>query len=723
MQALPKTKKQIVFLCLALILISTLHVGWAAAPSDGGPTAAQATPEAQSLMDQQRAAKQAALAAIEAPLPAVPAEEAGIQAAEHAPEGRLAKNIVVILLCVLIVIGVILIFRIPGAGSAPASPLADAGQPSYAAVRESSVTDNQSVIHKAEAGKLRIGNPRFWSLAVENNLISTQDGADLAERSRGNDFDALLQLVAERPHLKDALGKTWGDSIGFTYVNPEMTAIDPEAVSQIPREFAEINRIVPLYAFGGTLSLAAANPGDKALEELVINKFNVNPSFVFSFPEEIADTIAVAYQSSKTLQGIATELNAESKTSAAHPEQILSAQDLAQQANSNSIVEFVNGLILLAMNEMASDIHIEPDELSLRIRFRIDGTLQEKFILDKSVVLSLVSRLKLMAGCNIAERRLPQDGRIKFVLARRKVDIRFSAVPTLYGEKAVLRLLGSTFLRGIPNITDMDFSATISDAIKSVARAPNGVFFITGPTGSGKTTTLYSILKYINTPGINIMTVEDPVEYRLPGINQVQVNTSIDLDFANVLRAFLRQDPNVILIGEIRDIESARIASQAALTGHLVFATMHTNNALQAVNRMIDIGVEPFLVAPSLIALMAQRLVRRICSHCIEKYPAPKSVLDDNFEWDGVTEVFFSRGKGCARCHGTGFLGRIALHELFILNSATREKIAQNASILDVEEIALKSGFKPLRYDGLKKVLRGLTTIEEVDRVTYNDVE
>jgi type IV pilus assembly protein PilB len=213
------------------------------------------------------------------------------------------------------------------------------------------------------------------------------------------------------------------------------------------------------------------------------------------------------------------------------------------------------------------------------------------------------------------------------------------------------------------------------------------------------------------------------VEYRLSGINQVQVNTSINLDFVNVLRAFLRQDPNVILIGEVRDIESARIASQAALTGHLVFATMHTNNALQAVNRMIDIGVEPFLVAPSLIALMAQRLVRRICPNCIEKYPAPKSVLDDNFEWDGVAAVYFSRGKGCPQCRGTGYLGRLALHELFILNSATREKIAQNASILIVEEIALKSGFKPLRYDGLKKVLRGLTTIEEVDRVTYHDVE
>ena len=703
---------------LALALLAPLHSAQAIRSSDEQTAANQVV--TQGTLEQQRAAKQSARATIEEPLPG--ASVNGVIAPEEARKqgagGGVAKNIIVILLSVLIVIGVVLIFRIPGANIPALPPLMRDTQS-----HDTSAISSPRVLPKTEDTALRIINPRFLELAAENQLLTPPEGADLAGRFHGNDFAALLQLVAERPHLKEALGKSWGDSIGSTYVNPEMTAIQPEAVHQIPREFAEINQIMPLYSFGGSLSIAAANPKDKALETLVTNKFDIIPSFVFSFPEEIADTIAVAYQSAENLQGMATALNAESKNVPADPGNIPTMQDLARQANSNSIIEFVNGLILLAMHEMASDIHVEPDELSVRIRFRIDGILQEKFILDQSVLLPLVSRLKLMAGCNIAERRLPQDGRIKYAMARRKIDIRFSTVPTLYGEKAVMRLLGSTFLRGVPNITDMDFSASILNSIKRVAKAPNGVFFITGPTGSGKTTTLYSILKYINTPGINIMTAEDPVEYRLSGINQVQINTSINLDFVNVLRAFLRQDPNVILIGEIRDIESARIAAQAALTGHLVFATMHTNSALQAVNRMIDIGVEPFLVAPSLIALMAQRLVRRICPHCIEKYPAPKSVLDDNFEWDGVAEVYFSRGKGCPRCHGTGYLGRLALHELFVLNSATRERIAQNASILIVEEIALKSGFKPLRYDGLKKVLRGLTTIEEVDRVTYHDAE
>jgi len=707
----------LVILCLALTLLSPLQSAQAIKSSGEqtvpSPVATQGTLETLSK-EQQRAAKQAALAAIEAPLPAVRAEDTGAQTTEQKQNsGNGLKIVIVILLLSLITVGIILIFRIPGKLTTFESPL----------TQDTFATDSPSTRPKTEDAALRIVNPRFLELAVENHLITPAEGAELAERFRGNDFAALMHLVTERPHLKETLGKAWGDSIGFSYVNLEMTAIQPEAVRQIPREFAEINQIVPLYSFGGSLSIAAANPKDRELEGRVANKFNIVPSFLFSFPEEIADTIPIAYQSVENLKVIVTELKAETKDIAVNPANIPTTQDLAKRANNHSIIEFVNGLILLAMNEMASDIHIEPDELSVRIRFRIDGILQEKFILEKSLVLGTVSRLKLMAGCNIAERRLPQDGRIKFVLARRKIDIRFSTVPTLFGEKVVLRLLGSTFLRGIPNITEMDFSVSILDSIKRVAKAPNGVFFITGPTGSGKTTTLYSILKYINTPGINIMTVEDPVEYRLPGINQVQVNTGIDLDFVRVLRSFLRQDPNVILIGEVRDIESARIASQAALTGHLVFATMHTNNALQAVNRMIDIGVEPFLVAPSLIALMAQRLVRRICPNCKEKYPAPKSVLDDNFEWDGASEVYFFKGKGCPQCHGTGYLGRLALHELFILNSETREKIAQNASILMVEAIALKSGFKPLRYDGLKKVLRGLTTIEEVDRVTYHDVE
>lgn len=652
-------------------------------------------------------------AAMEAPLPPAPAQPSAVTAAQ--PGSWLGRNLMAILLILILVGIVVMIFRIPEASAyGHQVPLAR-GAPI--------LTDATLFSPKINTSSLRIANSRFLDLAVENHLLTEPEGADLSARFRGNEFAALLYLVNEHPNKKNLLGKAWGDAIGLAYTDLDTTVIQPEAVQQIPREFAEIHQLIPLYAFGGTLSMAAANPGDRNLETLIFNKFNIMPSLSFALPEDIADAIAIVYQSTDELKVAIDELQAGQSKAAANSPDFLTTEQMYEQANSSQVVDFTNSLILLAMNEMASDIHIEPDELNVRIRFRIDGILQEKFLVDAAILPPLVSRLKIMAGCDIAEKRLPQDGRIKFTMARRKLDMRFSSVPALYGEKIVLRLLGSTFSRAIPNLDEMDFSVAVLSSIKRASRSPNGVFFITGPTGSGKTTTLYSILKYINTPGINIMTVEDPVEYRLSGINQIQVNTSIDLDFVRVLRSFLRQDPNIILIGEIRDIDSARIAAQAALTGHLVFATMHTNNALQAVSRMIDIGVEPFLVAPSLIALMAQRLVRRICPHCKEKYPAPRTVLDDNFEWDGLSEVFFFQGKGCPKCRGTGFLGRLALHEIFIINNETRTQISQNASIMDVESMALKSGFKPLRYDGLKKVLRGLTTIEEVDRVTYADLE
>ncbi len=702
-------KKTLALGCLVLACL--------AAPA-GRPARAQAADpsaaDSATLAQRQQAAAAAARAALEAPLPAAPAQPAPAPArSEH----RLGRHLIVILLVLVLAAVVTLIFRIPQA--------AGSGKPAGRPAASPDGREPPPGKSRAEAAPgQRLANPRFLPLAAEQRVISPTDAADLGGRFRGNEFAALLYLITERPELKNRLGKAWGDSIGFAYLDLETTVIQPEAVRQISREFAETHLVIPLYSFGGNLSVAAANPGDRNLETRVFEAFNLMPSFTFALPDDIADAIAVAYQSAEELQAAIAGLgDGQGRALAKAQQEAATTEDLYRQANSSQVIEFVNGLILLAMNEMASDIHIEPDELSVRVRFRVDGILQEKFILDNALLPPLISRLKIMAGCDIAEKRLPQDGRIKFAMARRKVDMRFSTVPTLYGEKVVLRLLGSTFARAIPNLDEMDFSAAVLEAIKRVARSPNGVFFITGPTGSGKTTTLYSVLKYINTPGVNIMTVEDPVEYRLAGINQVQVNTAIALDFVRVLRAFLRQDPNVILIGEIRDIESARIASQAALTGHLVFATMHTNNALQAVSRMIDIGVEPFLVAPSLIALMAQRLVRRICPHCKEKYPAPRETLDDNFEWDGTTEVFFHRGKGCPRCRGTGFLGRLAIHEIFIINSETRAQIARNASIMAVEEIALKSGFKPLRYDGLKKVLRGLTTIEEVDRVTYADVE
>ncbi|HSA03274.1 MAG TPA: GspE/PulE family protein, partial [Candidatus Paceibacterota bacterium] len=320
--------------------------------------------------------------------------------------------------------------------------------------------------------------------------------------------------------------------------------------------------------------------------------------------------------------------------------------------------------------------------------------------------------------CDIAEHRRPQDGRISLSLGSRQIDLRFSSVPLLEGEKIVLRVLGSVQRRSIPALEELGFSAVNLTLLKRIISTPNGVFFVTGPTGSGKTTTLYAILKRLNRSGINIMTVEDPVEYRLPGVNQVQVNSAVDLTFASALRSFLRQDPNVILVGEVRDMETAKIASQAALTGHLVLSTMHTNNALQAVTRLVEIGVEPFLVAPSIIGVSAQRLVRRLCPACRETSPMPADSVARYFGDIGNRTVTQWRGRGCSACGGSGYAGRIAIHEVFLLTDAVRRLIARNASILDIQSLALQHGFRPMIYDGLKKVLRGVTTLEEVERVT-----
>ena len=386
--------------------------------------------------------------------------------------------------------------------------------------------------------------------------------------------------------------------------------------------------------------------------------------------------------------------------------QDISRDQLNEIAGSEAIIQLVRSLLLFGIKEGASDIHLEPFETHVQVRFRIDGFLQLKLNLEKAIHLPLVSRLKIISKLDITERRKPQDGRLSLSLANRSIDFRLSTIPTINGEKVVLRILGHIVERPIPDLEELGFSDENLQKIKELVKTPNGVIFVTGPTGSGKTTTLFSALKHINRPGINILTIEDPVEYKMPGINQVQVNPQIGLDFASSLRSFLRQDPDVILLGEVRDVETAKIASQAALTGHLVLTTMHTNNSFQAVTRLVEIGVEPFLVAPSVIGVLAQRLVRRLCENCKEKYALTPEEIDHHFIWDGINEVYFYRSKGCKECNQTGYKGRIAIQELFILDEKMRELIAKNSSILDIQKLAMERGFKNLRYDGIKKFFK-----------------
>ncbi|GJL78903.1 MAG: hypothetical protein NPINA01_18920 [Nitrospinaceae bacterium] len=499
----------------------------------------------------------------------------------------------------------------------------------------------------------------------------------------------------------------------------EKTLFQAEVVQQLPENFARENIILPIYQLGDVVTMATVNPKNTAIlakAEALINK-KVSP--VFALQEEIEDAIEVHYQSAGILQNLTNDLlNKDGINDFIEFGQELSNEQLKEIAGTEAIVQLVRSLLLLAVKERASDIHLEPFETHVQVRFRVDGCLQVKLNLEKAIHLPLISRLKILAKLDITERRKPQDGRLNLTLANRSIDFRFSTIPTIHGEKVVLRILGHVVDQPIPDLKDLGFSYENLSKVEELIKTPNGVIFVTGPTGSGKTTTLFAVLKHLNRPGINILTIEDPVEYKMAGINQVQANPQIGLDFSTALRSFLRQDPDVILLGEVRDVETAKIASQAALTGHLVLTTMHTNNSFQAVTRLVEIGVEPFLVAPSVIGVMAQRLVRKLCGSCKEKYALTPEEIDRYFIWDGEKEVHFYRAKGCRECNQTGYKGRLALQEMFVLDEKMRELIAKNSSILDIQRLAMERGFKNLRYDGIKKILEGLTDIDEVDLVT-----
>jgi len=391
--------------------------------------------------------------------------------------------------------------------------------------------------------------------------------------------------------------------------------------------------------------------------------------------------------------------------------------ELKESADEAPLVRLVNMVLVDAIQKLASDIHWEPYEKVFRIRFRIDGVLHEMLTPPKRLEPAILSRLKIMANLDIAERRLPQDGRIKLRYANRDIDFRVSVLPTIFGEKAVLRILDKESLK--LDLTQLGFDEWSLTQFQAAIRQPYGMVLITGPTGSGKTTTLYSAIHTLNAPDVNIMTAEDPVEYNLKGVNQVQINEGIGRTFAAALRSFLRQDPDVILVGETRDLETAQIAIRAALTGHLVFTTLHTNDAPSTVARLTDMGIPPFLVSSSLLLIVAQRLARRVCGHCKEPYDADETALVPyGHVPTGQGPTSFYKGKGCQQCNFTGMKGRIAIYEVMPVNDEVRDLILHDASVADLGAAAKQLGMKTLRQAGLLKVLEGTTTIEEVLRVT-----
>ena len=533
--------------------------------------------------------------------------------------------------------------------------------------------------------------------------------------NRHGDSAALVQAVIDEKMLpKDDACRFWADSMNVAYVDPFASVITDEAIGRLPVEVAKKVKAIGLYVLNNVLTVAMVSPLDADLVRRLSQIAQVPVSPVFALPREIEDAIAIHYCTDKGLEESLNELERSSLFD--KPE--IAGEKLAQLAENNALVQILDEIVYFAMRERASDIHIEAQETQCRIRFRIDGNLREILTYSRKLHRALISRIKILCQLNISETRFPQDGRFSMPIGSQTANFRVSTIPSAYGEKAVVRILAMTGKKTMLTLEKMMISQSILQPFKRLIQNPNGIIFVTGPTGSGKTTTLYAALHEINTPGVNISTIEDPVEIQLAGVTQSQVNSNIDLKFATILRALMRQDPDAILIGEIRDLETAKIATEAALTGHIVFATLHTNTAPQAISRLLEIGVEPFMVAPAVIGVLAQRLAARICENCKEAYYPSREMLQKYFLNEGLSEVPFFRGRGCPACRHTGYKGRVAFHELVLITEEIRALISEGRSVQEITRAAAKVGYRPLRYDGLKKVLLGLTTIDEIEQNT-----
>lgn len=502
-------------------------------------------------------------------------------------------------------------------------------------------------------------------------------------------------------------------------LEPHELAPLPTRVARIHYSFFQKNAVVPIGCRKKPQALVVVSPEGEAtgkpdilsivsampVERKIVSKEEFL-NFLNMFREE---------QGREVVIGVVEDLGESALSEIA--QEIPSGHDLLDDAaNEPPIIKLVNLIFSIAVKDRASDIHIQPLERDLRVRFRIDGLLYDMYKPPKRAQNAIVSRIKVMAGLDVAEKRLPQDGRIKIRSNEREIDVRVSIVPSAYGEQVALRLLDKA--GAMIGLDSLGMSPELEKVFCSLISRPQGVFLSTGPTGSGKTTTLYGALGFINTPEKNILTVEDPVEYIIDGIGQTQVNPKINLDFARALRSFLRQDPDVIMVGEIRDEETARIAIQAALTGHLVFSTLHTNDSASALTRLVDMGIEPYLLTSSITAILAQRLVRRICPHCRQAYSPgdyEERLLKDYL---GGEDGVVYRGSGCDECLHTGYLGRVGIFELLTLNSKLRDMVQKKRSSEEIKAEAVRDGMATLRDDGIRKALGGLTSLSEIIRVT-----
>ncbi|NMB76972.1 MAG: type IV-A pilus assembly ATPase PilB [Myxococcales bacterium] len=562
---------------------------------------------------------------------------------------------------------------------------------------------------------------RLGELLVRENVISVAQLKKAQEEQRksgGRLGSSLVKLgMIEESELTSFLSKQYG----VPAINLSDIEIDKDVIALVPKEVAEKHNLIPINRSGSTISVAMSDPSNIfAVDDIkFITGYNVE--VMVASEQAVKEAIERYYSAKISYEEVMEGFN-EEEIGISEEEEDVDINDLEKSSAEAPVVKLVNLILIDAIKKGASDIHIEPYEKEFRVRYRIDGVLYEVMKPPLKLKNAIISRVKIMSELDIAERRLPQDGRIKLKLGKgREMDFRVSVLPTLFGEKVVMRLLDKSNLQ--LDMTKLGFEPEVLKWFKDAIKSPYGMVLVTGPTGSGKTTTLYSALSELNQTTVNVSTAEDPVEYNLKGINQVQMHDEIGLNFAAALRAFLRQDPNIIMVGEIRDFETAEIAVKAALTGHLVLSTLHTNDAPSTVSRLLNMGVEPFLVTASVNMILAQRLARRVCQDCKQPLKVPEqSLLDLGFKPEEIPGLTCYKGAGCRTCADTGYKGRVALYEVMPFWEPLKELVLNGASAAELKMEAIKHGMRSLRMSGLQKIREGVTTVDEVVRVTAKDL-
>ncbi|HEV7300394.1 MAG TPA: GspE/PulE family protein [Tepidisphaeraceae bacterium] len=539
----------------------------------------------------------------------------------------------------------------------------------------------------------------------------------LDEQRRSNHQKLLGEILVEMRYCtEDQIIEALAQAYGVPYARISPRIADPKVIATLPKEFLEKHGVLPIFLVEGTLTVAVPEPANVFLIEEIERLSGKNVQVVAATVRDIRATLQAYLPNDKVfvIDDVIDEVQPGEFT-LVQQKAVQDVANLEAAAGDSPVVKLVNYCIYNAVKEGASDVHIEPGDNVLRVRFRIDGRLAERLCPPAQMHAAVTSRVKIMAGLDIAERRLPQDGGIHVMLDKRPIDLRVSTMPGRYGEKVVIRVIDNE--RASMNLEKLGFAYETLKAWRKLIAVPNGVVLVTGPAGSGKSTTLYSSLAELNKADVNICTIEDPVEYNLPGVNQFQVNDKAGLTYPGAIRSLLRQDPDLLMIGEIDGAETARLATQAALTGHLVLSTLHTNDAPAAVTRLFNLGIEPYLVGATVGGVLAQRLVRKLCQHCKEAYVPSINEKRSLERSAGGSEMLF-RPKGCPRCRNLGYSGRIGIYELLVIDGDVQDRISNGAPLNELRDLAKTAGMRTLRSDGMDKVKAGITTLDEVYRVT-----